>query len=153
MKRVLGAVVICLGLLFQLSAPADAHASPAATRKYVRDTIHATNSARTHRGRRALRMKRCLMRKARKQAYRMAYQTRMFHQRLGPVLGKCNLNFAGENVAYGFPNGHDLVWQGWMQSPGHRENILDRRYHLIGVGAARGRNGLWYVSEVFGRHK
>lgn len=39
----------------------------------------------------------------------------------------------GENLALGnFLNDKELV-QGWMDSPGHRENILNRRYQEIGV--------------------
>jgi len=44
----------------------------------------------------------------------------------------------GENLALGnFANDNDIV-QAWMDSPGHRENILNPRYTEIGVGVMRG---------------
>jgi uncharacterized protein YkwD len=47
----------------------------------------------------------------------------------------------GENIGggpgrrYGSPM---AVFQGWMHSPPHRANILDRHYRDVGVGVARG---------------
>ncbi|NYC93835.1 uncharacterized protein YkwD [Clostridium acetobutylicum] len=38
---------------------------------------------------------------------------------------------------------------GWMNSPGHRANILGRQYREIGVGAARSRSGKIYWTQVF----
>jgi uncharacterized protein YkwD len=37
----------------------------------------------------------------------------------------------------------------WMNSPGHRSNILDRKFNATGIGIARARNGQIYVTEVF----
>lgn len=42
---------------------------------------------------------------------------------------------AGENLAYGFANSNDTVI-GWMNSPGHRANILDVSYKEVGFGFA-----------------
>jgi uncharacterized protein YkwD len=39
----------------------------------------------------------------------------------------------GENVAMGYPT-VDAVMEGWMGSPGHRENIENCDYVVIGVG-------------------
>ncbi|MDY0404612.1 CAP domain-containing protein [Virgibacillus sp. 179-BFC.A HS] len=39
----------------------------------------------------------------------------------------------GENIAKGYVSPEDVV-QAWMNSPGHRENILNRNYTHIGVG-------------------
>ncbi len=44
----------------------------------------------------------------------------------------------GENLALGdFQNDQALV-QGWMDSPGHRENILNPQYQEIGIAVLRG---------------
>lgn len=40
---------------------------------------------------------------------------------------------AGENLAYGFANSSDTV-TGWMNSPSHRENMLDGEYTEVGFG-------------------
>ncbi|NEB92759.1 CAP domain-containing protein [Streptomyces bauhiniae] len=42
----------------------------------------------------------------------------------------------GENVAYGYAT-PEQVMDGWMNSPGHRENILNCSYKEIGVGLAQ----------------
>ncbi|MFI9390076.1 CAP domain-containing protein [Streptomyces bauhiniae] len=42
----------------------------------------------------------------------------------------------GENVAYGYAT-PEQVMAGWMDSPGHRENILNCSYKEIGVGLAQ----------------
>lgn len=40
---------------------------------------------------------------------------------------------AGENLAYGFTNSSDTI-SGWMNSPGHRANILNGGYTEVGFG-------------------
>ncbi|MFI9648379.1 CAP domain-containing protein [Streptomyces sp. NPDC052040] len=42
----------------------------------------------------------------------------------------------GENVAYGYAT-PEQVMEGWMASPGHRENILNCSFKQIGVGLAQ----------------
>ncbi len=42
---------------------------------------------------------------------------------------------AGENLAYGFSD-NDTTINGWMNSPSHRENLLDRDYEEVGFGFA-----------------
>ena len=39
----------------------------------------------------------------------------------------------------------------WMQSPGHRAVLLDGRFRRIGVGASRGRGGLFVTAALSGR--
>ncbi len=45
----------------------------------------------------------------------------------------------GENIAYG-PKTVDEVVQGWLDSPGHCENIMDPRFAEMGVGYAASRD-------------
>lgn len=47
----------------------------------------------------------------------------------------------GENVAYGYGTA-EQVMTGWMNSPGHRENILNCAFKEIGVGLAQP-NSYW----------
>ncbi|MFE2227736.1 CAP domain-containing protein [Streptomyces kronopolitis] len=42
----------------------------------------------------------------------------------------------GENVAYGYSS-PESVMKGWMNSPGHKRNILDCSFKEIGVGHAQ----------------
>jgi hypothetical protein len=45
--------------------------------------------------------------------------------------------YAGENLAINFFDSKDVV-DAWMNSTGHRANILDKRYTEIGIGTAKG---------------
>ena len=39
--------------------------------------------------------------------------------------------------------------QGWMNSPGHRSNILNANYTAIGVGYYRNTSGTNYWTQLF----
>jgi len=130
------------------SAPAQAQ-SPEG--KYAQQAFTATNANRTNNALKALKPNDCLKRAAVRQAKAMAQQEQMFHQDLGAVMRDCKLNTAGENVAYGYGTGKSVVNDGWMNSEGHRANILNPSFRLMGIGARKGHDGRWYVAQVFGR--
>jgi uncharacterized protein YkwD len=46
----------------------------------------------------------------------------------------------GENIAYG-PKSADEVVKGWLDSPGHCENIMDPRFAEMGIAYAPGQSG------------
>ena len=48
---------------------------------------------------------------------------------------------AGENIAYG-GSGQEYILAAWMESPGHRDNILNENFTTIGVGCHLERHGL-----------
>jgi uncharacterized protein YkwD len=50
----------------------------------------------------------------------------------------------GENIAVGFPTAVSVV-QAWLNSPGHRRNILDCNFKRIGVGFAA--HGDYWVQD------
>jgi uncharacterized protein YkwD len=53
----------------------------------------------------------------------------------------------GENIAYG-PKSAEEVVQGWLDSPGHCENIMDSRFAEMGIAYAAGqasKRGLYWV--------
>ncbi|MDQ4124353.1 MAG: Ig-like domain-containing protein [Actinomycetota bacterium] len=56
---------------------------------------------------------------------------------------------AGENIAYGYRS-PQAVFQGWLDSAGHRRNIENPSYKVIGVGAAVNADGTPYWAQVFG---
>ncbi|MFT3851885.1 MAG: CAP domain-containing protein [Ilumatobacteraceae bacterium] len=49
----------------------------------------------------------------------------------------------GENVAAGQTSAAQVV-QAWLNSPGHRTNMLNGAYSSIGIGVATGPNGVLY---------
>lgn len=65
-----------------------------------------------------------------------------------------NFEYAGENLAAGFETNEVLV-QSWMESPGHRENIMSPLYIDCGIaiidGSTKGRAAGKSVVVMFGR--
>ncbi len=60
--------------------------------------------------------------------------------------------FAGENIARNnYPDSDtvSVAMNGFMNSSGHRANILDANYTKVGVGVAFGANGLKYFTVIF----
>src|SRR5215469_4244276 len=57
----------------------------------------------------------------------------------------------GENIAYGPKSVEDVV-QGWLDSPGHCQNIMDPRFAEMGIAFANGqslsRHGLYWVQVL-----
>ena len=59
----------------------------------------------------------------------------------------------GENLALGNYAGDQALVQAWMDSPGHRANILGARYQEIGIALQRGvfeGSPTWIAVQVFG---
>jgi uncharacterized protein YkwD len=59
-----------------------------------------------------------------------------------------NFRTAGENVAAGQRSPQDVM-RSWMNSPGHRQNILNPNFRDIGVGYAQGggRFGIYWTQK------
>lgn len=148
MRRLVVLLVTAVVLLGTSAPTAQAQTRAGA---YAQQAFAATNAQRADAGLRALRANDCLQRAAVRQARLMAQREQLFHQDLGAVLEECGLSAAGENVASGFPSGRSAVNDGWMHSEGHRANLLDPSFRLVGIGARKGHNGRWYVAQVFGR--
>lgn len=99
------------------------------------------NGVRAEAGLPALVRSACAESSAKTWAKISAENQQMAHQALGPVMTACGSNGAAENVAEGYAN--DGVFAGWMNSPGHRANILRAGPTSIGVAvatSAAGRN-------------
>jgi uncharacterized protein YkwD len=56
---------------------------------------------------------------------------------------------AGENIAYGYTSSTSVM-NGWMNSQGHRENILRTSFTRIGVGVHVSPSNVWWT-QVFYR--
>jgi uncharacterized protein YkwD len=57
---------------------------------------------------------------------------------------------SAENIAWGYRTPNDVV-TGWMNSPGHRANILNCGSIAVGVGLAYTGGGSAYWTQDFGR--
>ncbi len=64
-----------------------------------------------------------------------------------------NFRYAGENLAINFSDSNDVV-KAWMDSPGHRANILSNHFTEIGIATAKGSyqgRETTFVVQMFGR--
>ncbi len=60
---------------------------------------------------------------------------------------------AAENLAVNYATPEKVV-EGWMNSPGHRANVLDARLNEVGIGLAKGEykgKEAWYVVQLLAR--
>ncbi|MDU1909810.1 CAP domain-containing protein [Fusobacterium sp.] len=55
---------------------------------------------------------------------------------------------AAENIAK-WHDTPEFVMERWMQSKGHRDNILNKNYNEIGIGKAADKNGKNYWVQIF----
>jgi hypothetical protein len=117
-----------------------------------RQLFEALNRERTAQGLSALQWDNALFKAARRHALLMLNLNRLEHQlpsesNLEGRLAEAGARFGAiaENIAIG-PNPR-IIHAGWMDSPGHRKNILDPRLTSVGIAAVRGLGGLFAVQD------
>jgi uncharacterized protein YkwD len=131
----------------------SASASPASVSKRtaVRATLCVLNAQRARLGVRPLRLDRRLSRAARRHARDMARRNYFSHDSLGGAsfvdrirragyLRRARSWTVGENLAWGTGRRSSprSILAGWMNSPGHRANILNGSFSELGIGLAKG---------------
>ena len=131
-----------------LLASAIVGLSPApasATGPNTSNILSAVNSARAGAGRRPLSLRSDLSAVAYRWSQHMAASGTLAHN---PSLTRqvTGWRWVGENVGYG-PDWR-TVEVAFMNSPGHRSNILDSDYSQIGIGVVV-KNGRVWVTQVF----
>jgi len=139
-------------------APAAVETTVPEYDRIEREVIHFVNVERMRNHVDTLIFNPSLETAARVQAVQMASERKMAHDLPGaphPTL-RDRAQFSGyryrhlaENIAYGYPTATYAVGA-WMNSPGHRANILDRAAVETGVGVARAKTGELYFCQVFG---
>ena len=138
------------------AAPATAAAPAKATEQTLQNEINRLiNVQRTANGCAALTVDAKLTVAARGHSAFMAQTGSFSHT------GRSNSNFvvrskaagyakpSAENIAYGYRTAAQVV-NGWMNSPGHRTNILNCKSKTVGVGAVYSANGTPYYTQDFG---
>lgn len=57
----------------------------------------------------------------------------------------------GENIAYnrGYDDPVGFTVKRWMESPSHKDNIMDRRWRETGIGVIAAPDGTYYLTQVF----
>ena len=133
--------------------------TPAPLTGIVSQVVDLTNAERSHAGLMAFRANAQLGEAARIQAEQVVAAGRLEHvipEARYPTLENrldaagYRWRAAGENLAFGQQDAAAVV-NGWMQSPGHRANILHTTFTEIGVAHLVDANGRPYYVQVFGR--
>ncbi|MFN8192608.1 MAG: CAP domain-containing protein [Nocardioidaceae bacterium] len=130
---------------------AASKAGAVALRPPLAKVLARVNAARAKHDAKPLRVHRCLTVKvAQPWAVHLSKIHDLVHRDLNKVFDMCpGFSRLGENIAYGYPSAA-AVMRGWMHSPGHRENILNKSYTRIGLGLARTSDGTRYWVQNFG---
>lgn len=119
---------------------------PATT--YEQRILQLVNDQRTKAGLKPLVASSCASSFAISWAKHMASTGDFSHQSLSPILTTCHASTAGENIAYGNITADQMVTN-WMNSAGHRANILNPAFTAVGTGAAVTSSGRWYGVQDF----
>jgi uncharacterized protein YkwD len=82
---------------------------------------------------------------AQKHAEWMAQRRSLTHSKLKGL----KYRYRGENIAYNQKTEEEVV-KAWMNSRGHKKNILNPNFTHVGFGAAKNRKGQIYWCAVFG---
>lgn len=104
------------------------------------------NIQRELKGRTGLTLDSELIAYAQKHAEWMAKKNNLKHSDIGVLMNKWHT--AGENIAWGQEDEEDVT-KGWMNSSGHRANILNRGFSKVGFGVAPAKDGRLYWCTVF----
>ncbi len=108
--------------------------------------MDATNGERTMRGIPVLQNNLVLWMKANAWAHKMAADGRLSHSNL-PDGNPYAWKFLGENVGVTCGGSVMDVHRAFMSSPGHRANILDRRFQYFAIAVIEANGCLWVVEE------
>ena len=119
---------------------------------YEARIVTLVNAERAKAGLRPLALSSCADRFAEEWSARMATTGTFAHRPdLGALLSSCSARGVGENIAYGNVSADEMMRM-WMNSPGHRANILAPSFTHIGVGTARTATGRVYGTQNFLAH-
>lgn len=157
---VLATLLATVGVGVALPQPASADGATSVARSHVKaralapafesEVLRLTNVERQKRGLRPLVATTCTERMSTRGAQVMAARDKLRHQPVRKVARACGTRYVGENIAMGRPLGAAQVVRLWMQSAGHRVNMLNPKFRHLGVGAFQStRTGRVYVVQNF----
>ncbi len=127
--------------------------APNVNNSMAQQVLNLVNNARAQNGLSVLKLNNNLSAVAQKKAEDMKKNNYFSHT--SPTYGSpfnmmknagISYKTAGENIAYGQKTAQ-AVFNDWMNSPGHRQNILGKSYKEMGLGVTSG--GRMYWSQMF----
>jgi len=82
-------------------------------------------------------------------ANKMAVNGRLTHSSMSDIM-KLGYTAVAENIAYGQKSPEEVM-DTWMNSSGHKKNILNSKFNAIGCGLSLSSNGRPYWCVCFGK--
>ncbi|GAA0454814.1 hypothetical protein Ade02nite_03340 [Paractinoplanes deccanensis] len=157
-RAVVTAALVAVPTLFGAPALAAAQATPTTAAAYETEVVKLTNAERAKKGCKALRIDSRLVTAARAHSADMVQKSFFSHTGSdGSTFvtrevraGYPRAGASAENIAWGYRTPKDVV-TGWMNSAGHRKNILNCTSTAVGVGVAYTAGGAPYWTQDFGR--
>ncbi len=75
------------------------------------------------------------------------------HSNISALLNDGRLSWVGENIAWARGAGvaSSTMHSMWMQSQGHRNNMLSPTYDVVGIGVYCAPDGTLWATQSFGR--
>ncbi len=159
MLRAVGLACLCV-IVSGVARSARGDNKPAEKFQMSKDEqklLELTNKEREKKKLPALKPNPQLFKAARGHSTNMAKQEKMEHvlDGKGPGQRARAAGYRADWIAENIAAGEDWTLAGvvadWMDSKGHRENILSTKYTEVGVGMAKTDNGEWYYTLLFGR--
>jgi uncharacterized YkwD family protein/spore coat assembly protein SafA len=129
--------------------------APSSVQTYEAEVVRLVNVERSKRGLQTLKSNWEIARVARYKSQDMINKKYFSHT--SPTYGSpfrmmesfgIRFSAAGENIAYGQRTPAEVM-NGWMNSPGHRANILSPSYTTMGCGVAKSSTGVFYWTQLF----
>jgi uncharacterized protein YkwD len=154
-KRLALIAMIPATLLGLVMVATPANAAVVSEAKLQGDVAYLTNKQRLLNGCKAVRVDARLITASRVHSTYMARTGAFSHTGSGGSTFSARVKAAhypqpaGENIAYGFRTGVEVV-KAWMASPPHRANILNCKATTVGVGAVYSASGNLYYTQEFG---
>ena len=142
------------GLQLAAASPNRRRASAPTMASLEQSVFQRINQYRQQQGLPALRTNSAITQQARQHSQNMANSGVLSHDgfdgRVATIGKTIRYRSAAENVAYnfGFSNPTAQAVTGWLNSPGHLENIVGS-FGLTGIGAAKNSRGEYYFTQIF----
>ena len=153
MRTILSAAAILIASFFGTTASASC-AMPENVNAMATEIAAGLNASRRANGESTLRFNRDLGRAAMRHACDMLANDFFDHRGSDGSNSQARVTRVGydacivaENIAWGFPRPEQII-DGWMNSPGHRRNMLHPRIEEFGIGISQGPRGPYWVLVV-----
>lgn len=146
---------IYVGQVLQIPDRSTPTTPPNSVSTFEKRVLDLTNAERAKAGLAPLKLNAELSRVARFKSQDM--RDRNYFSHTSPTYGSpftmmrnfgIRFTAAGENIAAGYTTPESVV-KGWMNSPGHRQNIMNPSYNKLGVGYAAGGSYRHYWTQMF----